>query len=51
MQHLIRNKNRTIKHVVVNVKVIVSAKRIIVGILAHAFVRKVSILKVLLILQ
>ena len=39
------------KHVNVNVKIIVTAKKIIVGILAHAFVRIASILKVLLILQ
>ena len=45
------NKKGTIKHVNVNVKNIVSAKKIIVGILAHAFMRIVSISKVLLILQ
>ena len=33
------------KHVNVNVKIIASAKKIVVGILAHIFVRIVSILK------
>ena len=32
-----------IEHVIVNVKIIVSAKKIIVGILAHVFVETVSI--------
>ena len=36
-------KNGIIKHVNVNVKIIVSAKKIIVGILAHLFVRIASI--------
>ena len=35
-------KNGIIKHVNVNVKIIVSAKKIIVGIVSHAFVRIVS---------
>ena len=51
VQHVIHIKNGTMKHVNVNVKIIISAKKIIVGLLAHAFVRKVSIQKVLLILQ
>ena len=42
VQHVIRMKNRII-HVNVNVKIIVSAKKIIVGILAHVFVGIVSI--------
>ena len=36
-------KNGIIKHVNVNVKIIVSAEKIIVGILAHLFVRIASI--------
>ena len=43
VQRAIRIKNGIIKHVNVNVKIIVSAKKIIVGILAHVFVRVVSI--------
>ena len=42
-QLTIQNKNGIIKHVNVNVKIFVHAKKIIVGILAHAFVRTVSI--------
>ena len=41
VQHVIRIKNGIIKHVNVNVKI--GAKKIIVGILAHVFVRIVSI--------
>ena len=43
VQHAIQIKNGIMKHVNVNVKIIVSAKKIIVGILAHAFVRTASI--------
>ena len=43
VQHVLQNKNRIIKHVNVNVKVITSMKKIIVGILVHVFVRKVGI--------
>ena len=43
-QHVIQIQNGIIKHVNVNVKIIVSAKKIVVGILAHIFVRIVSIL-------
>ena len=39
----IQIKNTIIKHVDVNVKVIISMKNIIVGILAHVFVRIASI--------
>ena len=39
------------KHVNVNIKIIISTKKIIVGILAHVFVRIVKIKKLLLILQ
>ena len=42
VQHVIQIKNEIIKHVNVNVKVIVRAKKIIVGILAHVFVTFVS---------
>ena len=42
MQHVIQIKNRIIKCVNVNVKIILSAKKIIVGILAHVFVRIAS---------
>ena len=45
LQHLIQNKNGIIKHVNVDVKIIVSAKKITVRTLAHVFVRKVSIYK------
>ena len=38
VQHVIQNKNRIIKHVNVNVKIIVSANKNIVEILAHVFV-------------
>ena len=43
VQHVIKSKNRIRKHTNVNVKNIVSAKKIIVGILVHVFVRVVSI--------
>ena len=43
VQYVIQIKNETIKHTNLNVKIIVSAKKIIVGILAHVFVRMVSI--------
>ena len=43
VQHVIQIKNRIIKYVYVNVKIIVSAKKVIVGILAHAFARMTSI--------
>ena len=36
-------KNEIIKHITASVKLIVSAKKIIVGILEHTFVRIVSI--------
>ena len=42
VQYVIQIKNEITKHVNVHVKVIVSAKKIIVGILAHVFVRIVS---------
>ena len=42
VQHVIQIKNGIIKHVNVNVKII-SVKKIIVAILAHVFVRTVSI--------
>ena len=38
-----KTKNGIMKHLNMNVKIIVSAKKIIVGILAHLFVRIVSI--------
>ena len=41
--HVTQTKNRIIKHINVNVKIIVSAKKITVGILALVFVRTVSI--------
>ena len=43
VQHAIQIKNWVMKHVIVNVKIIVSTKKIIVGILPHAFVRTASI--------
>ena len=42
MQHLIHIKNGITKHVNASLKIIVSAKEIIIGILAHALVRIVS---------
>ena len=41
VQHVIKMKNGATKHA--NVKDIVSSKKIVVGILAHAFVRIASI--------
>ena len=43
VQHVIQIKNEIIKHVNVNIKIIVPAKKIIVGILADVVVRIVSI--------
>ena len=43
VQHVIHYNNGIIKHVSVNAKIIVSAKKIIVGIQAHVFVKTVSI--------
>ena len=43
VQHVIQIKNGIVKHVNGNVKIIISVKNIIVGILAHVFVRIVSI--------
>ena len=43
VQHGIQIQNGIIKHINVNVKIIVHAKNIIVGILANEFVRIVSI--------
>ena len=42
-QYVIKIKNGIIRHVNVNVKIIVRAKKIILGIQAHVFVRIVSI--------
>ena len=42
VQYVIQIKNGIIKHVNVNVKIIVSAKKFIVGIASRAFVRIVS---------
>ena len=50
VQHVIQIKNGIIKHVNMNVKTIISAKKIIVGFLAHVFLRIANIYKVLLIL-
>ena len=49
VQQVIQIKNGIIKHVSVNVKIIISEKKVLVGILAHVFVRIVSIHKALLI--
>ena len=43
VQHVTQIKNGIIEHVNVNVNVIVSAKKIIVGILAHELLRIASI--------
>ena len=45
VQFVIQIKNLIIKQVNVNVKTFVSAKKIIIGILAHVFVKVISILK------
>ena len=50
VQHVIQIKNGIIKHANMNVKTIISAKKIIVGFLAHVFLRIANIYKVLLIL-
>ena len=43
VQHGIQNENGIIKHFNFNVKIIVSAENIIVGILAYVFLRIVSV--------
>ena len=43
VQHVIQIKNGIIKHVNVNVKIIIRVKNFLVGILAHVFVKKESI--------
>ena len=43
LQHVIQIKNGIMEHVNASVKIIVSAKKIIVGIRAHVFVRIASI--------
>ena len=43
VQHVVQIKNGIIKHVNVDVKTNISAKKIIVGILAHVFMSIVSI--------
>ena len=45
VQHVNQIKKRMIKHVNVNVKIIISVKKIIFRILAHVFVRRVKYLK------
>ena len=42
VQYVIQVKNEIIKHVNMNSKVIVNSKNIMIGILAHVFVRIVS---------
>ena len=43
VQYVIQIKNGIKKHANVNVKIIVSAKKIIVGMVPHVFVRIISI--------
>ena len=43
VRHVIQIKNGIIKHVNINVKIIISDKKVIVGYLAHVFVRIVGI--------
>ena len=43
VQHVIQIKNGIMKHVYVSVKIMAHTKRIIVGILAHVFMRMISI--------
>ena len=45
VQYVIQIKNEITKHVNLNIKIIVRAKKIIFGILAHVFVRIASIWK------
>ena len=47
-KHVIQIKNRIRNYVNANVKIIAHTKKIIVGILAHVFVKMVSILKSIL---
>ena len=49
LKHVIQIKNGIMEHVYGSVKIIVNAKKITIEILAHAFVKMVSISKVLLI--
>ena len=51
VQHVIQIKNGIKKHINVSVKIISNAKKILVGILAHVFLKMISIKKVFLILQ
>ena len=51
VQHVIQIKNGIIKHANVNKKIIIKTKKIIVGNVAHVFVRIEVFKKVLLILQ
>ena len=51
LQHVIQIKNGMIKHVNVNEKITLSAKKIIVGVLAHVFLTIESTENVLLINQ
>ena len=43
VQHVIQIKNGIIKHVNVNVRIIISAEKVIVGILAQVFVKTANI--------
>ena len=43
VKHVIQIKNVIMKHVTVSVKIIVTTKRFIVGILSYVFVREASI--------
>ena len=43
VEHVIQIKNKIIKHVSVNVKIIIHAKEFTVGILAQILVRMISI--------
>ena len=51
VQHVIQIKNRKIKHGNVNVKIIASEKKIVIGILAHVFMRMESIQKPMMMIQ
>ena len=42
VQHIVQNKNEIMKHVNVNIEIIISAEKIIVGILVHVSLRIVS---------
>ena len=49
--HLIQIKNGIMKHVIVNIKIIIGAKKIIAGVPSRVFVKKANIENILLMIQ